>query len=663
MLAPAPTLYGAAVTEPSPRARRAERDGARGWLSAAAPILAAAAVVLSLYLAHPIASGYRYPIGPDGPVYTWLARYAGAAGFAEAPGGGPGVPGLILTLGRLLRTEPLPVITVLGPVLAAICGLAGAALVVATGGGDASRSAAAVILTGTFAAYLAGGWLANLAMVAAFLAALAALALVGRSWHAVAGGGGLLAAAGLSHRAFFLVGLVIVAGVILTNLSEARAQVRTGRRGRDTLPVRMLIAAVGGAGAAILGFASLGGPSIPGDTSQDGFFRRLGLRGLLLERYRQRFLGDLGRAAVPVAAGLGLGLTAAPARPLGRDTGARFLWSALATWAAITVVGIATLAVTGWGPPNRLLQFSFFLPIGAAIGVGALLRRGGVRAAAGLVAGAAFAAVSMVGWVRQSPAFGADDLSAVATAGRVVARLPAGVPLVFVVDTDQPAAAYHVTRAGNLIRIGIPPVRIPDVRLAVGDVEDVVARRPTFTGDPEHDALAAAYLEEARPVLDRAAVLVLRPLDQIGYAHARAVGTQVAPGVAVVRGAPTTPIAPAPAPEGLGPVGLLALSAGVLVALGVLGTGWARWSLPGIGRRGHVAAAPSAGIGVVVLGSFAADRVGLVPGGLGSAAAVLALAAAGYVVAGRWPGRDPAGRRASVGPDEESRNLLRKQGM
>jgi hypothetical protein len=596
----------------------------------------AAATVLALYLVHPVVSDYRFPIGPDGPVYTWLARYAAATGFGDAPGGGPGVPALVLTLGWILRTEPVQSVMLLGPVLAAACGLAAAAVLETSLGPDRWRATAAALLTGAFTAYLAGGWLANVTMVAAFLSALAALALVRSSWRAVAGAAALLTAAGLAHGVFLLIGLVILASVVAAHVAEARDDLRAGRRARDTAAGRVLVAAAGGAGLAILGFASLGGPAIPGDTSQDGFLRRLGLRQLLLERYGERFWGDLSRASVPVAAGLGLGIAALGARPFPDRSGHRFLVAVCGAWAVVTLAGIAILAATGAGPPNRMLQFAFFLPIGGAAGVAGLARAGGARAAAGVLAGMAFVAASMGGWYRQSPAVTADELTTVRTAGRVVAALAPHAPIVVLVDTDQPAAGYHVTRAGNVFRMGIPAERIPDVRLAVGRPEDLAAGRPTRTGDHEHDALSVAYLQEAEPFLDEATVLVLAPFNEPGYASARELGAEVAPGVAALAG-PTPPSVPALSPpSGLGPVALIAVSAAALVTLGALGIGWARWALPGAGRRAVVATAPSVGIAVAILGAFAADRAGIRPGGLGSLVAVLALATAGHVLAARY---------------------------
>ena len=600
--------------------------------------------MLALYLAHPLVSGHRFPVGPDGPVYTWLARWAAEVGLRDGPGGGPGVPALTLTLSGLLRTGPAAAVTLLGPVLAAICGLAGAAVIGATWGQHRLPVAAAVLLTGAFTAYLAGGWLANVTMVALFLAALAALAVVERSWRAVAGAAALLTAAGLAHRVFFLIGLVIVAGVIGLHLRDAVQTARDGRRMLDTAATRMAAAVAGGVGAWLLGFASLAAASLPGDTSQDGFFRRAGLRNLLLDRFRERFLGDVGRAAVPAAAGLGLGVAAVEGHRPG--SGKRYLVSVFVSWGAVTAIGIVVLALTGWGPANRILQFAFFLPLVGAVGLAALTRRGGVAVAAGLLAGAAFVGASMVGWLRQAPAVSADELAAASAAGRAVAGSPSDTPLLFVVDTGERAAAYHITRAGNVIRMGLPAERIDDVRLAVGAPDDLLARRPTSTGDAEHDAASAFYLREARPVLDRATVLVLEPFNEEGFERAGDLGEEVAPDVVALAGT-ASQTSLGPRPEGAGPWALVGWSVAAVLLLAALGGGWARWALPGCGPAAVLGAAPSVGIAAAILGGFLADRAGLRPGGTGSLAFVVVLGVAGHLAAMGAGRRGHQGRLAA----------------
>jgi hypothetical protein len=614
-----------------PAAGSARRDVLVGIALAAG----AGTLILLLYLLHPALSGYRFPIGPDGPVYTWLARLAAEVGFVDAPGGGPGVPALSLTLGPVLGTQPVETVMLLGPVLAATTGLAAGALLGATLGQDRLRTAAGAILTGAFAAYLAGGWLANVAMVAVFLVAVTVLSAVASSRRAVWTGAALLAAAGLAHRVFILIG-----GAIL--LAAAGRRLLAARRGSDRATdtraaIRLGTAAIAGAAGALLarGWITLG-LHIPGDTSQDGFFRRVGLRDLLLDRYRERFLGDAARAGIPLATGLGLAYPwmSEPDEGSGRT----FLRDLLVSWAALTAAGMVILVATGWGPPYRIIQFAFFLPVAAAAGVTVLVRRGWVWRIAGALLAIAFAGASMVGWLRQAPAFSAEEVATSLRAGAAISSLPPGTPLMFLVDTNEGAAAYHVARAGNVIRMGVPAERIADVRLVVGNPEDLLARRPTLTGDREHDRLSRVYLSEAAPFLDEAAILLLRTFNPDWYTEALQSGVSVADEVVAIargeemRGVPDGEIAP---PPGLGAVSLFLLSLASLALLGILGAGWARWMLPRTGTHASALAAPSVGLAVAIVATVASDRVGLLPGSAGALAAVGALAISGYVLAAR----------------------------
>jgi hypothetical protein len=645
-------------------------SAASRWLRAVAFAGGAAAAVLAMYLLHPILAGHRLPIGPDGVVYPWLARAADAGGFGAGPGAGPGVPGLTLVLGGILGTDALATVTLLGPLLAAAAGLAAAGLVEAALGPKLDRALLAVVLTGAFTAYLAGGWLANVAMVAIFLSAVAALAVAGRSWRAVTLAAALLGAAGLSHRVFFVVGLVILVPVVVARIPDAVRVRRAGGRWRDTAAGRMGVAVAIGGGLGAAGVAWLAaGPRIPGDTSQDGFFRRLGMRDFLIDRYRERFWGDLSRAAVPVVTGVGLAVAGGrptAQAPIGHtdDGGDRFLLALWLSWAAVTAGGVVLLAATAWGPPNRLLQFAFLVPIGGAVGAAALRRRGAGHRAIAAGAVVVFVAVSMFGWFRQSPAFTTGELRAVARAREAIDALPAGTPLVFVVDTDEPAAAYHITRAGNVIRNAVPADLILDVRLAVGRPEDVLAGRVTETGDPEHDLIARAYLSEVGPLLPTAAVFVLRAFNEEGWAETAGVAP-VAPGVVQLQ-----PTAQADSTasrtaggeldlDGLGPAELVGLSVLTLIVLGFLGAGWARWGLPRAGHRAAAAVAPSAGIAVAVWATFVADRLGFGPGSGLALGLVVVLGAAGYILA--WS-RNRGARPDGPVPPAERPRVLDEQG-
>jgi hypothetical protein len=553
------------------------------------------------------------------------------------------VPGLALVLGSLFGTEPLQTLAYLGPVLAAAAGLAGAALLETALGPATRRAAAGILLVGAFAGYLAAGWLGNLALTALFLAALAALATAPRSWRAVVAGAGLLSAAGLAHAPFLFAALAILAGVVVLHVPEIVAELRQGRGAWNTMAVRLTVAGTAGAAGTAAGFALLAPMPVRAITSQDALLRRIGLGDTLASWRLDRLLVDGRRALVPFAAAGWLAATArrrpdAEAEPAAGRAGRRYFWSVCGSWAAVTVVGIVVLAVTGRGQANRFLPFAFFVPLAAAVGlhrllVGAASTR--TRKIAALAAGAAIVLSGLYAWVDRPPYVEERELVATRAAARSVAHLPPGTPLVFVVDTAEDAAGFHVVRFSNVIRMELPPERIRDLRIAVARPTDYLEGRATTIGDLEHDRISQATVAETANLVARGAVLVIQPFNVPGFGEAVAVGTVVGPDVVSLRGGrPTGDGGPVDERPGLGPGPLVLLSVASLTVLWILGAGWARWALPGAGAMAMACAAPSAGLAVTVLGAVAADRIGFAVGGPAGSAATIALGVLGYAAAG-----------------------------
>lgn len=620
--------------------RRAPVRGSRrrpraAWPAALTWAGGAALVLLAVFLAHPVLEGHRLPLGPDGPVYVWWSRAVEVEGLETVRR--PGAPAAILALTALLLSEPLQVVTALETVLAVAVGLAGGALAEAALGRDRVRFAVTALLVGAFAGPLAAGWLANLILAALFLLALAACALAERSWRAIALAGGALGAAGIAHSLFLAVALAIVAGTVVLLAPESLRRIRAGTHPLDTGAMRLSVGAAAGGGGALLALGLLaGGAPVPGETSQDQVFRALGRHGTLTERYRERLWGDARRVAAPaVAAALG----ALWPRTLDRldANRRRFALALAASWVAITVAGAAALWITGVAPPGRFLTFAYVVPLAAAAAAASMLRAGGWLRVAAAAAAAIVAASSLWGWYRQTPFMSEEEVRAVASAAPVFDALPEDTPILVAVDTEEFAAAFHVARFGNVIRAGIPPERIRDTRLVVGRAEEVLSGRPgTRSEDPEYLGVTERYLERARPILEEAAILMLAPFNP-GFEEAREQGRAVSPDVLVLR-----------APDGLDPldarlmdarVGLsgtawvgLALALSLLLA--ALGGGWVGWGLPGAGPLAVLAAAPAAGLGVLVLGGLAADRLSL-PAGSGGAALAGLLALVGYLLAAR----------------------------
>ena len=614
--------------------RGSRRRPRRAWPAALTWCGAAALVLLGVFLAHPLLEGYRLPLGPDGPVYVWWSRFVDVEGLEAVRR--PGTPALILPLTTLLFAEPLHVVAALEPVLAMTVGLAGGALVESALGPDRVRFATTSLLTGAFAGLLAAGWLANLILAALFLAALAAFALAERSWRAVAFAAGCLAAAGIAHSLFLAVALAIVAGTVLLLAPGTFRRIRGGERPFDTDAMRLSAGAAAGGGVALLALGLLaGGAGAPGDTSQDQVFRGLGMRETLTGRYRERLWGDARRVAVP-AVGAAVGAAwLARLEEVGSE-GRRYAGALAASWVAVTAVGVGVLWATGLAPPGRFLTFAYVLPLTtAATAASAMRRRGWIRVA-GAAAAALVAATSLWGWYRQTPFMSERELESVEAVAPVLQSLPPGTPVVVAVDTEEFAAAFHVARFGNVIRAALPPERIGDTYLFVGGPEDVLAGRPgTRSEDPEYRGISEAYLERVRPLLDEAAILVLAPFNPQGFPDALRLGTAVAEDAVILR-------APGEVRPGGGEDGAVGISPGAwaglallaAIVLALLGGGWAAWGLPGTGPLPALATAPAAGLGVLILGGLAADRLSL-PLAHGGAAVAGTLALAGYLLAAR----------------------------
>jgi hypothetical protein len=615
----------------------------RAWLRAIGIVAAGGLVLLALYLAHPLLGGRRLPIGPDGPVYTWWTHLAAAEGLGVIPFR-PAVPGLALVLGALFGTEPIQTLAYLGPVLAAAAGLAGGALLETSLGPATRRAVAGILLVGAFAGYLAAGWLANLSLTVLFLGALAVLATAPRSWRAVAAAAGLLAAAGLSHAPFLFAALAVLGGVAVVHLPELVADVQAGKGAWDTMAARLTVAGSAGAAGAAAGFGLLASEPVRAITSQDALLRRIGLRDTLASWLRDRLLVDGRRAVVPFAAAGWLAAearrrsnAAAGAAPGVDPIGRRYFWALCGSWAVVTVVGLAVLAVTARGPANRLLPFAFFVPLAAAVGVHHLLTTTTTtraRRIAALAAGAAIVLSGLYAWVDRPPYVEEDELVAARAAARSVAHLPPGTPLVFVVDTSEKAAGFHVVRFSNVIRMELPPERIRDLRIAVARPSDYLAGRSTNIGDLEHDRISQATVAETADLGAHGAVLVVQPFNEPGFGQAVGLGTVVGPDVVSLRGG--RPVGDTGSTEerpGLGPGPLILLSVASLAVLWIFGVGWARWALSDAGTVAIVCAAPSAGLAVAVFGALAADRLGLAVGGPAGPAAAIALALLGYAAA------------------------------
>jgi len=542
-----------------------------------------------------VVRGAAFPVGPDAPVYLWWSRLAGADGLS-AIAHRPGAPALSLTLEGTLALSVVQATAALEVVLGVAVGLASAALVRRAG---AVGSALAGLLAGTFAVHLAAGYVANLITAAAFLAAGALLDDPRRRAAVLAAV--VLAGGGLAHPQFLLVCVAIL-------LVAAAVALRSDRREA----FRIAGTAVGGAAALGIGLLAVrpGAPPLEVDTSKDAFLRRAGLTSELRSAYPDRFVHRWTRyvqwVSVPLAA---IGFTA-PNGNAGRI---------LRSWFVLTFVGVAFALVTGRLPADRFVTFGFAIPILAALGLVRLWRQLERRRALAVVVTVALTlamlAGSAIAWSRQDPFLSEDEVRALAVANEAVSRLEPWTPVAFFVNEPDDTVSFLATRAGNVIRAGVPPDRIRDVVVVV----------PSLGGSPASgergalERLTARDLSAAEARSGRKAeVIVLTPFDEVDQPTDALV---VDPSRAVKDLYPVDPLEPSSA------AGIAWASIVALALLTVAGFGWARIGLADAITA--AAAAPAVGAAMLILVGTALDALGVRIGTTVGALAVSAIAGGG----------------------------------
>jgi hypothetical protein len=531
-------------------------------------------------------------------VYLWWTRLAGVDGLSAVDR--PGVPALTLVLQGTLGLSVVQATVAIEVVLGTGIGLASVALVRRS---TSSWGAAfAGLLAGTFAVHLAAGYVATLITAAGLLAAGALLD--DPRLRAAVLAGLVLAGGGLAHPQFLVLGIAIL-------LVAAATAWRTER----TEALRLAGAAVGG--GALLGLGLLGvrpgAPRLDVDTSKDAFLRRAGLDAELRSAYLDRFVHRWTRyvqwVSVPLAiAGFGAG----------RGNPRRILRA----WFVLTFVGVAAALVTGWLPADRFVTFGFAVPILAALGLMWVWRRlEGRRALAfGAIGVLTFLMVagSAIAWNRQEPFMTLDEVHAVSIANDAISTsVKPGTPVAFWVNEPDTSVTFLATRAGNVIRAGVPPDRIRDVVVVVPSLEGAT--------QPQRLALERLSTSDLRAAEERsdmtATVFVLRPLDHLDNPED---GLVIDPPVKDFF--PVDPLDPASAWE------VVWACLTTLALLSVAGFGFARIGLDDPVRAAAIS--PAVGAAALILVAVGLDALGIPLGSTGGAVAASALAGGGGYLIG-----------------------------
>lgn len=556
--------------------------------------------LLGFFLLRYPVRGFRLPMGPDAPVYTWWANLAGSHEGLSVANWRPGTPALTLMVGGATGRPQSEIIAGLGGALAAAVGLAAWALV-RRGGRHAPWVAwLAGLLAGTWCVHLAGGYFGNLVFAVTFLAAVALIAPA-RARVAPPAAAILLGAGGLAHPMFFVVGIVVLlAGFGLTRDPEARGRIWMSATGGTVL-----------VGAGLL--AMLMGPRpVASDTSADAFLRRAGFGGELRGEYLRRFGRHWSRyvpwLSLPLA-WFGRRGTDDPVRPI------------LNAWVVVALGGLVVSLATQLIPGVRLIAFAFAIPILAALGLarlpGLMTRRWLARA---LIAMAAFVMVAAAAltWSSERPYADEALVRQLQTAAGAFDSSNC-LDAIYVVDeTDEDLAAFRVTNWGNLIRASLPASQIRCTFVYVGSPERLAQGAPTLTGNPIHDGLSRtslADLQAARVEPATARIVVVPAMNPPGTAEPLA-PTQFEPGL--------------PSPWWLVGVGVATFA-----LLLVVGFGWARVVVADLGEA--LALSPAFGAAGLIIFGVTFDRFGMWLLSPLAAAGTVVVAAVGYLAAARRP--------------------------
>jgi hypothetical protein len=548
-------------------------------------LAALTAVLLVWFLGPFVVFGYAFPVGPDGPVYLWWTRLAGAEGLSVVER--PGIPALALTLTGTFGLPFAATLAALECALGVAVGTAAAVLVRRTSA-PSIASPLAGLLAGTFAVHLAAGYVANLAMVAAFIATACLLATGTRA--GAIGAAAVLGAGGLAHPVFLAVAIAILLGAAALGWPTDRS---------GSLRVASSAAAAGAIGALAWMWLQVGPPPLDVDTSRDAFLRRVGLTDVLRSAYLDRLVHRWARyvqwASIPLAA---FGITIA------RGFVGRFLIA----WLAVTVVGVGAGALTGAFPPDRFITFGFAIPILAALGVARLPSLLGGRRAIALSLGAALTVAMLAGafiaWARQEPFISTSEVHDIEDVGRYAVRTDPAVAVVFEVDDDDGEVSFEATRLNNVIRAALPPSLI---RRSFIDVLP-----PDGPSSEERQALSGVLAPGDAQVFDPERSFLTAYIRSFGAISSARLGTErISRDVVLGSDAPI----PAPAPAAITPLEpamTVHIALGAMAALAMMclaGYGPARVVLKD--RLDALGVAPAVGVATLMLVAFVLERLGV----------------------------------------------------
>jgi hypothetical protein len=627
---------------------------------------------------------YPMPIGWDTPRYLGQTNFVAARGLRGVPALLPpptktlasraAFPVTVLTLSSLFTVSTFKLAAVV-PIAASVSlALAAGVLVSAALRRSAWELLVVTAIVGVSPMVVRlmapETYTDNLLAAALFVAALVPLLTWLRDREGYVAAVVLLGTAGVAHSPFFGVMLAVLG---LAAVAYVPASWRAWRRdGTGLLRTPSVgIAEVMAGGAALTAVTLFGVLRTHLDAPKL-------TRGELSKKFRE----DVPLYLLPVTGLLAAGGAASLVRTQRRTGGdererfgAGFLLAVSGAWVAVTVAGVAAFESGRNVPAHRFLAFLVAVPILIASLVvwlsGKARSRSGERSAAGPKRRTAAAAATLVVAVIALGAFGGHELyttmtgptrgvewlevhkvqdAATAAFYLEQVHVPAGAPVVFVIDDSGLNPLSYTPEEMYIIRSVLPADRIQSAYAYVGNPLDYLAGRPTLRDHPKtYNANEQRFWPTIQTLLPHRPVALLlnafNPLyGQVAAAHPSWV---VAPNVLALNGPrPLTPLPLPPTPSGPHTVVQgAALGGGTMVVLVVIGLGWAIALLPRSLRPFEVfALSPAVGIAALLISGIGVDAVGIRLAGFGGTLAVVLASATGWGSAWFLKGR-PAGQR------------------
>jgi hypothetical protein len=234
-----------------------------------------------------------------------------------------------------------------------------------------------------------------------------------------------------------------------------------------------------------------------------------------------------------------------------------------------------------------------------------------------------------------------DEVAQLNTAAQIASTLPPGTHLVYIVNDVDATAIFLATHAENLIRATLPPDRVKDAYVYVGDTSMYRAGLPTSKGHLQYDTLSRELLREIP--MGPSAIFVLKEFDKVPHALDDPSLSRWSDGVASSVQGPRTLPALAAALKLSSPAAICTGSILVFLLMFACGLGWSLWAFGD--TVGAVAAAPAFGTALLVSMGLAAERIGIPISGSWGPTAVSAIVVIGgyvlYIIKGKPP-EEPA---------------------